>query len=201
MLLLFDNDAFCKLGVCGLLDDAVRIVGTSLDECACLAALPYMLRRGPLVKQYGEAACLELRSVAQRLQSVPEGEANWLDRMTSVPNIDPGEAQLFANAATHGSFLATGDKRAIRKICEITGLADALNGRIIVLEAVLIGLTADLGVDTMRKKLRPLIGKDMMISVCFSEGNPDPENALGSYFREIALAVEPLTLWEAKPGT
>jgi hypothetical protein len=41
MNLLVDTDAFCKLGVAALLEDAAGVFGARLTECGRLAALPY----------------------------------------------------------------------------------------------------------------------------------------------------------------
>ena len=39
--LLVDTDAFCKLGVAGLLTDAIGVLGVTVENCGRLAALPY----------------------------------------------------------------------------------------------------------------------------------------------------------------
>ena len=48
--------------------------------------------------------------------------------------------------------------------------------------------------------MKPLVAvedrKDKMMRVCFSDGNPDPESALQSYFSDLKRNVAPLVLWE-----
>jgi hypothetical protein len=114
MKLLVDTDAFCKLGVAGLLSDTLALVGVA--ECGRLAALPYMLRRGSLRRRYGAVACDALIPTAEAMQVLPTPSAEWLDRFASLTDVDPGEAQLLASAAEHQLLLLSGDKRALRAI-------------------------------------------------------------------------------------
>jgi len=199
MRLLVDSDVFCKLGVGNLLSDALAIFGTSVSDCGGLPALPHMLRKGKLIKVYGAEACANLVPLAEKLQTIPAPDTTWLDRLTPVPAIDPGEAQLFAIAAQHSLSLITGDKRALRALKDINGYAEALAGRIIVLEAILLSLCDRLGHDEVRRRLGPLT-TDKTLQICFSEGNPDPRIPLASYYRSLVTEVYPLLLWEPHTG-
>ena len=67
MNLLVDTDAFCKLGVAGLLEDSTGVFGTRLTDCGRLPALPYMLRKGRLANRYGRDACNSLVSYAEAM--------------------------------------------------------------------------------------------------------------------------------------
>src|SRR5262249_11197165 len=113
---------------------------------------------------------------------------------------DPGEAQLFATAAEHALIVVTGDKRSVIAASKVEGMADALAGRVASMEAVLLGLCRRLGHEHVRSDLRPLVSvdvrKDKMVSVCFSDGNSEPETALQSYFSDLKRNVTPLVLWE-----
>ena len=99
MHLLVDTDAFCKLGVAGLLEDAAGVFGTHLSDAGRLPALSYMLRKGRLVNRYGRGACNALVAHAEVLQVHPRPGAAALDPLALNEAIDPGEAQLFAAAA------------------------------------------------------------------------------------------------------
>lgn len=96
MPLLVDTDAFGKLGVSGLLAPTAELLGVDLASCARLAALPHMLRRGSLRRQYGDTAADQLLAIADAMAVVPDASTAWLDRLTGVPQIDPGEVQIFA---------------------------------------------------------------------------------------------------------
>lgn len=125
MKLLVDTDAFCKLGVAGLLRDAALMLGVELQECGRLPALPHMLRRGSLPRRYGARACEKLISIAQSMPVVPEPSTEWLDRITPIDVIDPGEARILAAAAEFTLAVVSGDKRALRAVKDAEGLAPA----------------------------------------------------------------------------
>jgi len=200
MRLLLDTDLFCKLGVADLLEEAFVSLGVLASDCARLPALLHMLRRGSLPKIYGVDACKALIPVAEGLGIIGSPDADWVDRLASVQYIDPGEAHLFAIAAQQSLSVLSGDKRALRALKDVAGYADALSGRIVVLESVLILLCERMGHSEVRCRLQPLIGKDTMLSICFSEGNADPVYALTSYYKDLEAEIHPLVLWKPKQG-
>lgn len=195
MNLLVDTDAFCKLGVAGLLDPSVRLL-VGDGECARLPALPHMLRRGRLVQQYGAQACSALIPLANSMPVVPSAPDEWLTPLVTIPAIDAGEAQLFALAASESILLLSGDKRALRAVSAVPAFAEGLTGRVVVFEVVLLELCARLGAERIRDAVQPLMDADTAVKVCFSEGNPDPEAALRSYVGALEDEVGPLGLWK-----
>ncbi len=198
MKLLVDTDAFCRLGVAGFLQDAARLLGANLQEWGRLPALPYMLRKGGLRKLFGAPACDLLIPVADAMPVVLEPSVTWLEKLTPIDAIDPGEAQVFAAGAEFGLIVVSGDKRALRAMTDVEGLADALSGRIVMMEAILLALCDQLGTEEVRRRITPLAASDKMVQVCFSTGNPDPREALLSYYKSLEADVKPLVLWE--PG-
>jgi hypothetical protein len=196
MRLLIDSDVFCKLGVAGLLEDALAALDISVSDCARLPALPYMLRRGRLPGNYGSAECERLVPLAEAISAIPSADIEWLGRLATVSDIDPGEAQLLAFAAQHTLLLLTGDKRALRAVRNVQGYPDALRRRVVVLEAALIELCARLGEVEVGRRIAGLKAKDPMLSVCFSSDNRHPTVALKSYCTSLAAEVHPLLLWE-----
>jgi hypothetical protein len=193
--LLIDTDAFCILAAGRLLEGAVIIFDTKLSGCARLPALPHMLRRGGLRKKFGDQISDHLIPIADSIPVIDQPEALWLDKLTQVQDIDPGEAQLFALAAEKRLAVITGDKRALRALKDIPGFADALAGRIIVLEAILIALCVRLGPTVVSAHVQSILNHDSMIRVCFSPSNPDPRDALLSYYQNLVTELEPLVLW------
>jgi hypothetical protein len=193
--LLIDTDAFCILAAGQLLDDAMGLFGADLSGCARLPALPHMLRRGGLRKKYGDRISDHLIPIADSIPILDQPEAQWLDMLTPVQYIDPGEAQLFALAAEKRLVVITGDKRALRALKDVPGFADALAGRIVVLEAILIALCARIGSAVVSARVQPLIAHDSMIRVCFSPSNPDLKAALLSYYQSLEIELDPLVLW------
>ena len=193
--LLVDTDAYCKLGVAGLLNDAISALGVQVEECGRLAALPYMLRRGRLRRMLGDYASDALVDPAAQMPlAIQPGDA-WVDPLTAVDAINPGEAQLLAASAEYGLLLLTGDKRALRAVKDIPFYAEALDGRVVVLEAILAELCLRLGVDAIRSRILPLMERDIAINICFSASNSSPVAGLLSYYENLAVNVEPLNLW------
>lgn len=200
MKLLVDTDAFCKLGVAALLPDAALLLNSTPADCGRLAALPRMLRRGGLRKRFGAESCDALIPFAEAMSVVPEADTTWLDRFVAAEGIDPGEAQLFAFSAEHGLPILSGDKRALRAVKSVDGLATAIAGRVVVMEAILLALCQQLGAAEIRRRLAAINGQDVMIDICFSPSNADPREALRSYYQSLAAEVAPLVLWAPPEG-
>ena len=138
MKLLVDSDAYCKLGVAGPLADALGVIGVDIAECYKLPALPHMLRRGRLRRNYGAEACDRMLATAEAMPAMVQPSGLWLDRLLKIDTVDPGEAAILAAGAEFGHLVITGDKRALHAAKDVEGLAVALQGRLIVLEPVLI---------------------------------------------------------------
>lgn len=200
MRLLVDTDAFCKLAVGTVLHEAINLLGADLSECGRLPALPHMLRRGRLRKAFGPEASDALISVANELPVAIQPSDTWLDRLTPFADIDPGEAQIFAAAAEAGLMVVSGDKRALRVLKDIAGFPEALSGSIVVLEAILLALCDQLGPDEVRRRVQALIPLDTVVKVSFSTGNPDPRDALHSYYTSLTAELTPLVLWDPQSG-
>lgn len=200
MRLLVDTDVFCKLGVANLFDDAVSALGFQRSDCGRLPALPYMLRRGPIPKLYGAAPCAALIPTAESIASFPTPDASWLDRLAKCQDVDPGEAQLFALAAQKSLIALSGDKRALRALKDADGLPAALSGRIVVFEALLLLLCEHFDAATLRNRLVPLVDKDIMVRICFSDDSADPRDGLRSYYSKLSDEVAPLMLWDPQQG-
>ena len=195
MNLLVDTDAFCKLGVAGLLEDAAGVFGARLSDCGRLPALPYMLRKGRLVNRYGRGACNALIAHAEAMPVHPRPGAAALDPLALNEAIDPGEAQLLAAAAEFDFTVLTADKRAIRALKHVSDTHAALAGRIVTLEAIFLRLCEQLGPEDLRQRVGPLTVHDKTVGVCFSPGSSDPPDGLRSYFESLATEVSPLLLW------
>lgn len=195
MRLVIDTDAFCKLGASGLLGSAASALGCTEAECARLPALPHMLKRGSLAKRLGPDRCAEVLARVPSFAAVPPASTSYLEPFIGVPDVDAGEAQLFALVAEHGSLLLTGDKRALRAAGRLAAVADSLNDKLVTLEALLLRLVALDGAEHIRSSVQSIADLDGMIKVCFSASNSNPAAALESYFSTLEREVAPLRLW------
>lgn len=196
MNLLVDTDAFCKLGVAGLIQDAAGVFGARLPNCGRLPALPHMLRHRTLVKCYGPRACDALIPHAKAMAALPPPGAATLDPLKANDAIDPGEAQLFAAAAEFGLLVISGDKRAIRALRHVPEIHAPLARRLVTLEAILLKLCERIRMEDLRRRVGPLTRHDKAVKACFSTGNPDPRDGLRSYNGSLVAEVHPLLLWD-----
>jgi hypothetical protein len=200
MNLLIDTDAFCMLAVGGILEDGLRVLGADLTKCGRLPALPYMLRRGRLPRKYGVDICNELARIADGIPVIPKPADAWLELLAPLESIDPGEALIFAAAAEHGKSLLSGDKRGLRVVKDVAGFPAALEGRIAVVEAVLLALCDRLGPEEVRRRIQPLLDHDLVVKICFSNSAEDPRIGLRSYFNSLTTELAPLLLWNPWSG-
>lgn len=196
--LLVDTDIFCKLGVAGLLRDALNIFGATPQQCGRLRALPHMLKKGRLPKRYGMPVCETLRPIAESMSIIPTPSDMWLDKLIGVEAIDVGEAQLLAAAAESETILFTGDKRALQSLKSLTDFTQVLDGKIVVLEAALLTLCHKIGTEEVRRHIVPLAALDKVVEICFSKNNHDPPQGLQSYYGQLAEDLTPLILWEPR---
>ncbi len=195
MRLLVDSDAFCKLAASHLLLDAVALFHAELGECGRLPALPHMLRRGRLRQAYGDNTCERLIPLADSIPPIGDPPISWLEELAGIPDIDPGEAILFATAAEQRTPVITGDIRSLVALKRLPNFCESLNGRVAVLEAVLLGLCARLGSATVRARIHSGPQPDTVMQICFSPGTEDPDSALRSYLHLRTSELTPLALW------
>jgi hypothetical protein len=195
MHLLLDTDAFCMFADVGLLERAARAIGVNWGDCSRLPALPYMLRRGRLRNRLGEKRSDRLLPTALTISVAPTPLPLWADRLLGIQDMDPGEAQLLALSAERGFLLLTGDKRAVTAVRNIGVFVDALRGRIILPEVLLLLLCELDGDKYIRNAFKTGQGEDKMLQVVFSDDNPSPRDALNSYIARATSDLAPLVLW------
>ena len=178
----------------GLLAQAAAVLRVPFDECGRLAALPYMLRRGRLRRKLGDDSADHLLALAQELPIADQPSNEWLEPLTGLHQIDPGEAQLLAASAEHKSWIVMSDKRAVLAVKEASGFPLALDRRVVVLEAILLELCTRLGPHAVLDRVGGLMQIDVTMKICFSSASP--EKCLWSYFNDLASLASPLRLWQ-----
>lgn len=197
-LLFIDNDILCKLGAAHLFLDAVVALGAYYDQCRRIRALPHMLRKGSLRNHFGPDLARCLGPLANSIDPITVPATDWLSPLTTVPDIDPGEAVIFAAAAQDDqqqSLIMTGDKRALVALKDVLPHRDRLNGRIVTLEAILIHLLDTLCEARLRCDLEPVRHLDGILRLCLNPENADLFGCLRSYFLGTVNDVQPLVLW------
>lgn len=195
--LLIDSDAFCKLEACNLLNLSLAALGCREDLIQRLPALTHMLRRGPLRIRLGADLADRLLITAQRVPVAPPPTSLALTNRLRAANMDPGEAQLAILAIEQPALLLTHDKRALSIISQEPEFRDALAGKIITVEALLLCLCRTLGTELVRTQIEPYIHLDGMFRACFSSAS-DPIDGLISYISHLRVSVAPLRLWTSE---
>lgn len=193
--LLFDSDAFCKLGVAGLLKPCADLFGVTLQECGRLPALPHMLRRGRLVREYGAEICMGLLSVCEDMPTVPRVTGRILTTLAAQPGIDPGEALLFARVAEHGGWVISGDKRSLVSLSEMRSLHARLEHRIATIEGVFLALCKQRDPAEMRDSVRLVRPYDATLDICVLPNGLPSIVGLQSYHSDAVNRALPLRLW------
>lgn len=197
MDLLIDSDVFCKLAACRLLKEVADHFGVELSMCGRLPALPFMLQRGRLVRQYGDDVCRAVSQIVEMVPAISQPASELVEKLTSIESIDPGEALIFSAAAEDQKLVLTGDKRALIALKDVPEFIPLLEGRIIVFETVLLVLCERMGHEEVYNRLRPIAKLDQMVKICFPNLATDPTECLSSYFRSLSQELLPFRLWNS----
>lgn len=202
--LLIDSDMFVLLAGSNLLFRTIELLGFTPAQAQRLNPLPRMLGKSRSmlqnysldVRQRAQIACGKVAGLREAPQN-----ADRLNRLLKAA--DDGEALLYAiTAESRGTFLASGDKAAMRTICTESGLADVRNavaGRIVCFETIMRMLVEADGVAAVAAGFHAIM-HHKTIHVVFSEVNSQDQAqclaAIDSYLRELRGWVGPGFLFE-----
>lgn len=203
MIVAIDNDFFCKteaLGVAGMIRASL---GVEISDCLVLPSLRFQLAKptSKLHRNFSTVAS-QLLEAATLHPELPFPTTEWCDRLASVHDIDAGEVQLLSYvASTEATILSTHDKRAIGAIPNVPGLATAVRGRVMVLEAALLMLCEREGVEAVCTQVCPRLGNcpDMAMRACFGGSRGGVMEGLRSYVNAVASGTDPSVLWSHEP--
>lgn len=202
-LLFLDSDIFLLLAGASSLGEFIAALGFDASQARRLDPLPHMLARGRLARKYpvgvrqkAEAWCAKIPGA----QTAPS--STLLDRLLQVPDLQPGEALLFALAAeTESSLVATGDKRACSALNAATGLDEVqsrLRGKVVCMEAALQVLMRRLGYKNLVEATMRVRDLNRTLRVLLPQGKMTPEGpfreALDSYL-DHARSLAGSLLW------
>jgi len=198
--LLCDSDAFLLLGACGLVREAVEILGAGLADLRRPHPLPFMLDRGVLQKRFPPGIREKVKSWCAVVEPIMEAPSPATrQRLQSIEGIDDGESNLFGLLfENHGYLLLSGDKRAMRSLRADSGLNDifqSLCGRVCCTEIILLGLLRTLGAETLASALAPLRPYNGMLNAVLSMGADSPQDhcqvGFSSYLHDLIRDVGP----------
>jgi hypothetical protein len=172
--ILIDNDALLKLARYGLLDEAVALFECTPTDVRVLATAKYRLlpakNRLRFCKDEESAARLEAFLKTSNPLDAGLADPDLLDVLNAVPNIDAGEALLFAVGANNRDTLViTGDKRSLATLCSHDSVADvskALAGRVVSME-VLFSMLTEYQFTLIQERVRDKPDVDMTLKIVF----------------------------------
>jgi len=172
--ILIDNDALLKLARYGLLDEAVALFECTPTDVRVLATAKYRLlpakNRLRFCKDEESAARLEAFLKTSNPLDAGLADPDQLDVLNAVPNIDSGEALLFAVGANNRDTLViTGDKRSLAALCSDDSVAEvskALAGRVVSME-VLFSMLTEYQFTLIQERVRDKPDVDMTLKIVF----------------------------------
>jgi hypothetical protein len=199
LTLFLDNDVLETLGSWDLLNDSVEACGEALSSVLVLPAQKYRLgiagtetNKARRRKKYSNTAFQRLEAFLSATQECTAELTPEADALALVDGLDPGEANLFAQAAAiDGAIVATGDKRSIEalagaKSCE--AITVRLVGRVMCLEQMLLRTIDHLGFPEVRARIveSGALAMDTAVRTAFGSGmQADELNSCGNLERRV----------------
>lgn len=194
--ILIDNDVLLKLARYGLLDEAIALFECNSTDAIVLATAKYKLlphkNRLQFCKDEESATRLEAFLKTAKILDAGLADPDILDLLNAVPNIDSGEALLFAVGANNNdTIVITGDKRSLKALCSNDSVADAskaLAGRVVSVE-VLFSMLAEYQFTLIQERVRAKPDVDMTLKIVFGVTVPadfeSVKEGLNSYIRDL----------------
>lgn len=193
MLLFTDNDILLKLASCNLLDCFIDELSLSHHEVFLAPNAKFSLQSQLNKKLSSQEAKDSLSKFLMKVSYIEDPvDDRLIADLISVPNIDSGEAILFAKLiSTQTSFLATGDKRSLKAILSENSLekfrASFLN-RVYTFESALLLLLDRKGFDFVSAMIaRNPEQDDSVLKMAFGSGRNEQHarECLSSYSRDL----------------
>src|SRR5262249_36575320 len=97
-----------------------------------------------------------------------------------------------------GLFVLTGDKRSVVEVSKLPQFRQRLDGKVVTLEAALLGLTGTMTEANLRSCGDTLALYDSMARAVFGSRGSSPEEGLKSYLGDLEHKTRPMALW--RPG-
>lgn len=198
MVYFTDNDLILKLAAWNLLDETLGFLEISEADIRVLGSLSPQVRnqlsteKGKLFSQYGVGILERTNNFCKKTHTITDtGRIQDLEVMRGIFKVDPGEAVLIANAcANPDSIVMTGDKQCIGALggCPAaSSICSALQGRIIHLEQIILGLINHKGIKYTRNKIMSFPNGDKSINGAFShKSSSSKEFVVGTLENSIA---------------
>lgn len=199
MIILADNDIILKLAQCDLLESLPQLLGAPIEHIFATPTAKFqLLPKKPerLLNKCGnqETVC-RLKEFLEAVKDIPAIEnLELLTRIAGIPNIDPGEQQLFVACASNAtSTLISGDRKALRAVTankeSVPELHEGLIGKVITFESALLLALSELGFAVLKQKLLACPKPDGMLKQVLRQDMTEENlrECLISYTREASI--------------
>jgi hypothetical protein len=196
--LLLDTDILLILSGLDLFDTAMELFEVERAQAYVLDAVQYQVKGKKFQAQYGEEAINRLRLILPNLKiitEISEPDNRILRTLSSVEEIDPGEALLVAKAvADVEAILLSGDKRWIRALCKsrtkaVKRIKNQLKEKVVSLEHLLVALLNSVDFETLAIKVHKSKITHITLRILFPPDIIEPEShcreGLLSYIGEL----------------
>ena len=199
MIVLADNDIILKLAQCDLLDSLADLLGTSIENIYIPTTAKFQLlpknSEKALSKCGNEETITRIKRFLESAKDIPEVEnLDFLSKLSEIPDIHPGEQQLFAaSLATEELLLITGDRNALRAVISnketISELHDALIDKVVTFASALLLSLNVYGFVVLKQKLLSCPKPDGVLKLVLRSDmtEADLSECLVSYSKEIAV--------------
>jgi hypothetical protein len=185
---LWDTDILLKLSALDLVQETLQLLQLSEQDVYLLPSATHYLRKAGkrLIYRYGKEGVERAQKLAQQAKFVGfHLEKSELELLSSIPDIDTGEALLYASTyALQEFWLLTGDKRSLTALAASPNcqpIAARLSGKVICLEQVVIHSLSSYPFEILRSKIVPARECDTAVKVAFGSGNQtDLSHAIGA---------------------
>jgi hypothetical protein len=193
---LWDTDILLKLSALDLVQETLQLLQLSEQDVYLLPSATHYLRKADkrLIYRYGKEGVERAQKLAQQAKFVGfHLEKSELELLSSVPDIDTGEALLYASTyALQEFWLLTGDKRSLTALAASPNcqpIAARLSGKVICLEQVVIHSLSSYPFEILLSKIVPARECDTAVKVAFGSGNQTNLShaigALDAYISEL----------------
>ena len=187
-----DNDVVLKSAQYGLLEELSHLCGGA-DRIFILPTLRFRFHLNnddqALHLLGSQGALTRLREFVRSTNEITYADSTLVEAIQDVPQVDAGEAVLFAAAlADDSSFTFTGDKRAVESLFQSKStqeIVKRLVGRIKCFEQVVAEMMLRFDVVSLIERIqgRPW---DTSLRACYSSGNTETiREGLQSYHRDL----------------
>ena len=196
MVSLWDTDILLKLSALDLVQETLQLLQLSEQDVYLLPSATHYLRKADkrLIYRYGKEGVERAQKLAQQAKFVGfHLEKSELELLSSIPDIDTGEALLYASTyALQEFWLLTGDKRSLTALAASPNcqpIAARLSGKAICLEQVVIHSLSSYPFEILLSKIVPARECDTAVKVAFGSGNQTNLShaigALDAYISEL----------------